>query len=263
MPSDLPIVTPDPSPSPRGQAEKYGGLFYLGIAGLVVLVALIAWFAAGVWNLRSVLRSTYILYDPARDEAARIQAALDLSRNPRATQRQYWDAALSRDLPAPARYLMAESLDAGIVAEDPRGFALAVARSRGWPPFLRLLAVRALACAADKGLAIPRGELKDLLRAEQDPIVRLWVVYAMRAMNQEDGPGLGEDRRLLEATAREGGPRAELAALLLAALRERGAERDALLDRATRWLRDHHPEAVRIWSGWELRDGEVYRRAER
>ena len=31
-------------PPPRGQREKYGGLFYLGIAGLVSLVGLIGWF---------------------------------------------------------------------------------------------------------------------------------------------------------------------------------------------------------------------------
>ena len=45
----LPIIVIDPPPQPpqppRTNRDKYGGLLYLGIAGLVVLVVMIAWFA--------------------------------------------------------------------------------------------------------------------------------------------------------------------------------------------------------------------------
>jgi hypothetical protein len=260
MPSDLPIVTPDPTPA-RGQVEKYGGLYHLGIVGLVILVGLVTWFGVGLWNLRSVFRSTYVLHDPSRSEAERIQAALDLSQDPRATQRQYRDISLRTGLPPLARYLIAESLTSGIVAEDPRGYTLMVARSRGWPGFLRILAVRPLAYAADEGLAIPPAVVSELAD-DPDPILRLWVAFALRALTQDATATSKPGDDPIERTARANAPDAELAALLLAALKERGSGRDALLDKATLWLRDHHPGASAIWNGWEVRDGTVSRRPE-
>jgi hypothetical protein len=45
---------------------------------------------------------------------------------------------------------------------------------------------------------------------------------------------------------------------LLRALRLAGpTERKAALNEATLWLRGHHPEAARLWSGWQVRDGEL------
>src|SRR4051812_49819420 len=56
----LPIVTPDPPR--RSTVEKYGGIYFLGLAGLVVVVGLVSWFAAGVWSLRAVWSGIYILH---------------------------------------------------------------------------------------------------------------------------------------------------------------------------------------------------------
>ena len=66
------VVTPDPK---RPGAERYGGLYYLGIAGLVVLCGLLAWFGWGVWSLRSVWANVYVLNDPRRAEGDRVAAA--------------------------------------------------------------------------------------------------------------------------------------------------------------------------------------------
>src|SRR5919112_355497 len=127
-PSDLPIINPEfpgdgkrwPSlpvirvDTPRKtQAEKYGGLYYLGIAGLFVLVGLIGWFAYGVWSLRDVGARIYVLHDRRRPEAERIQAAGALARDPRVNQRQLWDMCVrEQGLPPLARYLIAEALTA-------------------------------------------------------------------------------------------------------------------------------------------------------
>ncbi len=136
--SDLPIITPDPPR--RSQAQKFGGLFYLGIGGLAVLVLLIGWFGWGVWSLRHVWTRVYILNDAGRPEPERIDAALALSRDPDANQRQLWDLALSRVPPPLARYLLAEALTSEAIQADPSGYALAVARSEGWPDWLEALA---------------------------------------------------------------------------------------------------------------------------
>ena len=47
----LPIINPA-VPAARTERAKYGGLFYLGIGGLVVLVVLVAWFGHGLWANR-------------------------------------------------------------------------------------------------------------------------------------------------------------------------------------------------------------------
>src|SRR5262249_43027053 len=66
-PPALPIVTP--AERERDQArrrsgrEKYGGLFYLGLAGLLVVVSLVGWFASNAWSLRAVWFNVYVLHD--------------------------------------------------------------------------------------------------------------------------------------------------------------------------------------------------------
>src|SRR4051812_9837506 len=106
----LPIITPEEVR--RGDREKYGGLFYLGIAGLVVIVTLVAWFAWQAWTLRDVWTNIYILHDVHRGDPERVQAAYTLAHDPRVNQRQLWDNALSRSLPPLARYVLAEALTA-------------------------------------------------------------------------------------------------------------------------------------------------------
>jgi hypothetical protein len=254
MPPDhsdlLPIITPDPEPPRRSQAERFGGLFYLGIGGLVVLLALIGWFGWRVWSLRPVWQNVYILNDPSRPEIDRLNAALALARDPEFNDRQRWDLALSRIPPPLARYLLAESLTAEAIAADPSGYALAVARSEGWPDWLRLLLVRPLALD-DGRLGLPRDPLAEL-RAHPDPAIALWAAY-VQAVAREDP----EAALALESAPREGGPFADLARLLRAAFRTGGARRRDFLDEATLWQRRHHPDSARLWAGWEERDGRI------
>ncbi|HEX8204405.1 MAG TPA: hypothetical protein VF590_28255 [Isosphaeraceae bacterium] len=261
LPSDLPILNPEfPGDGRRQtglpiirvdetrktQAEKYGGLYYLGIAGLFVLVGLIGWFAYGVWSLRDVGQRIYVLHDPSRPEAERIQAAFALSRDPRVTQRQLWDiCARERGLPPLARYLIAEALTAEAAATDPRGFALAIARSEGWPNWLRLLLLRPLAYRAAAGGAIAPEPLAEL-RRHPDPMIDLWAAFTQAAALLDEDSA----RRDLEQAAGAEGPLGEQARSLLAALEARGDERTRDLDRASHRLRRGHPEAARLWDGW-------------
>jgi hypothetical protein len=260
-PSDLPIINPEfpgdgrrlPSlpvirvDGPRKtQAEKYGGLYYLGIAGLFVLVGLIGWFAYGVWSLRDVGTRIYVLHDPGRPEVERIEAAFALSRDPRVSQRQLWDIGVrDRGLPPLARYLVAEALTAEAASADPRGYALSVARSEGWPNWLRLLLLRPLAFRAAEGGTIAPEPLAEL-RRHPDPMIGLWAAFTQAAAHHDEDTA----RRDLQRAAGSEGPAGEQARSLLAALEARGDERTRGLMRATLRLRRGHPEAARIWEGW-------------
>jgi hypothetical protein len=132
------------------------------------------------------------------------------------------------------------------VARDPRGYALVVSRSPGWPDWLRLVLSRRLAYGASRGYDIPR-EVLDELKRHPDPMTGLWAVYALAVVSRP-GPD-PEMTAELEKAASAPGPEGELAALLLAALRAPQEEREHRLDEATLWLRRHHPQAVKIWQG--------------
>ena len=97
---------PPPPPPPRTERDKYGGLFYLGIGGLALLVVMIAWFGYSVWQLRDVWAEVYALHDPKRSDAERIESAVKLSRDPRVTDRQLMEICLrprpARSCPVPA-----------------------------------------------------------------------------------------------------------------------------------------------------------------
>ncbi|RUL86752.1 hypothetical protein [Tautonia sociabilis] len=241
----LPIVSLEPWEQ-RSRLERYGGFHYLAIGGLVLLVGMIGWFVWGVWSLREVWRDVYVLHDPSRPAADRILAADRLSRNPDVTQRQLYDISLRRDLPDPARYLVAEALTAEATKDDPRAFALAVARSEGWPDWLRLLHLRPLAYASGEGGAIEQEPLRELAR-HPDPVIRLWATYTLAQSSRSHRA----ERETLRALAQDG-PHPDLAALLLRALEaEDDRGRNAALDEATSWIREHHPGASSVWSGWE------------
>lgn len=258
---ELPILNAGEVPTPvaapaRGQREKYGALFYLGIAGLVVLLALIGWFGHGLWTNRDIWADVYVLNDAKRLEDDRLDAALRLSRNPRLDDGARMEMALRKDLPPLARYLLAESVTTDLVAHDPRSYALTVARSEGWPIWLRLLLARRLAYGAGRGYAIPR-EALDELRRQSDPMIRLWATYALAVPPRPDpDPAMAAE---LEESAKVPGPTGELAARLLDAMRAAGEERERLLDETTEWLRHHHPQSADIWRGWEVRDYGVVR----
>lgn len=258
--SDLPIVG-NTSPEPfeqRTEVQKYGTLYYLGIAGLVALIAMVVWFGASVWSLRSIWKEIYIVHDRQKTETERIEAAFRLSQDSRLTSRQAWDIAMRRDVPDLARYLLAESIGTDLVAADPKAYALAVAHSKGWPGWLRLLTLRPLAIGAGRGFAIPPEALDDL-RSDSQGATSLWASYARAALARSQG----NRHRASEAELRgalddeDDGP---LARLLWTALNEPdGSRRDESLREATLWLRDNDPDAVRVWRGWTVRDTRLMR----
>jgi hypothetical protein len=240
----LPIIVIDPPQQqpPRTERDKYGGLLYLGVAGLIVLGVMIVWFAYSAWRLRDVWSQVYALHDSKRSDAARIQSALELSRDPRVTDRQLMEICLRRDLPDQARYLLAEAVSTEAVATDPRAFALTVALSADWPDWLRLVLARRLAYGATRGYTIPEVALDELAK-NSDPMIRLWAEYSLAVL-----PGVKSDAPAkLEAAARDPDDNGKLAAMLLAAKNAPVEERERRLDEATLWLRHHHPQALTIW----------------
>jgi hypothetical protein len=250
----LPIITPAEQEQDqtrrrsRSGRDPYGGLLYLGVAGLVVVAALVGWFGWSAWSLRSVWRNVYVLHDPSRSEAERVDAAYALAHDPRVNQRQYWDTCLRRPLPPLARYALAESLTAEAVQADPRGFALAVARSTGWPVWLRLLLARPLAYAAAQRVPIPAAPLHELRAKNYDPAINLWTDFALAAAKPSDA----EAAAALARAAKGAAPESAFAGMLEEALRADGTERIRRLDEATRWLRTHHTEAAKVWSSWRV-----------
>jgi hypothetical protein len=251
---ELPIINPAvplaATASSRSQREKYGALFYLGIGGLVILVALIGWFGHGLWSNRDIWADVYTLSDARRPEAERVRAALRLGANPRLDDSQKMELSLRKDLPDLARYVLAESVSTELVARDPRSYAMVVARSPGWPDWLRLLLSRRLAYAAGRGYAIPREPLEEL-KQHPDSIIRLWATYSLAVLPRSglDSAMIGE----LEEASHAADARGELAPRLLGAIQVI-RERESRLDEATIWMRRHHPEAAKIWQGWDIRD---------
>jgi len=248
----LPILNAMPTAPARSQRDKYGGLFYLGIAGLVVLVALVGWFAHAVWSHRTIWADIYVLHDSRRPEPDRLQSAFRLSRDSRVSDSQLMEMCLRRDLPDLARYLLAEAVSTEAVARDPRGFALTAARSPDWPDWLRLLLARRLAYGAARGYAIPR-EALDELANHADPMIGQWAACGLAL---KSGTEARPASALAEA-ARVPDAKGDLASMLLAALAAPKEERERRLDEATIWLRHHHGQAAKIWRGSEIRDGRL------
>ena len=254
-PSNFPSLPIINAPVPgRSQREKYGSMLYLGTAGLFVVFALVGWFGYRFWTMRDVWAQVYVLHDAKATDEARLQAAFTLSRDPRVEQRQLWEMSLRRGLPELARYILAEGIGTELVAEDPQGYVSAVALSPDWPSWLRLVLTRPMAYAATAGHTISRETLAELCRKD-DPIIRLWALYALAVQIKPDPQTVV----MIEKASQEGGPLKDLADLFLSALRADETKRPAFLDRATEWNRSHHPEASRLWQGWTIRDGKLVR----
>jgi hypothetical protein len=253
----LPIISAsDIKPPPRKtEVEKYGSLLYLGIAGIVLVIGMVGWFAFGLWSLRGVWEDVYLLNDPSRPELDRVRAAQRLSRDSRLNDEQRMGMCLQRDLPPFARYLLAESVTTDAVAGDPRSFSLAVARSPDWPNWLRLLLTRRLASAAARGYAVPPGALVELA-GHSDPMISLWASAAQALAAKDSAPAA---IATLERAASDRKSTAELASLLLVAIRAPESERERRLDEITLWLRDHHPDSENIWKNWWISDGRIYK----
>jgi hypothetical protein len=216
------------------------------------LVGLILWFAHGVWRLRDVWSDVYVVHDPLRTEAERVEAALRLCHDSKLSDSQLMETCLRRGLPDLARYLLAEAVSTEAVAQDPRGYALAVARSPDWPDWLRLVLARRLAYGAARGYAIPRDALEQLAH-HSDPMIRLCAACALAMAADATAPQPNQ----LEVAARAPDEHGEFAGMLLKVLAAPPGERERRLDEATIWLRHHHGQSAKIWRGWEIRDGRL------
>jgi hypothetical protein len=253
----LPILSPaEIPPAPRlSQREKYGGLFYVGIAGIVLLCLMVGWFAYGFWSLRDVWENVYVLHNPRRSIDDRVQAAFRLAHDPRVNDDQRMEMALRRDAPDLARYLLAEAVSTDAVASDPRSYSLAVARSPDWPDWLRLLLARRLTYGAARGYAIPR-EALDELAGHSDPMIGLWATSAQALLATDSDP---KPAATLEQATHAPAPKGDLAGLLQTAIQLPADKREKSLDQATVWLRTHNAEAAKIWAGWGEVGGRLVR----
>jgi hypothetical protein len=253
----LPILSPaEIPPAPRlSQREKYGGLFYVGIAGIVLLCLMVGWFAYGFWSLRGVWEDVYVLHNPRRSLDDRVQAGSRLAPDLRVNDDQRMEMALRRDVPDLARYLLAEAVSTDAMASDPRSFSLAVARSPDWPDWLRLLLARRLTYGAARGYAIPREALDELV-GHADPMIGVWATSAQALLAPASDPKPGE---ALERATQLPAPTGELAGLLRTAIGQPAAEREKSFDQITVWLRTHDAQAAKIWAGWGDVDGRLVR----
>jgi hypothetical protein len=217
MPSDLPIIRPDPPSRDRTQAEKYGSLFYLAVAGLVVVVGLVAWFGIGLYRISGMLHTVYVIHDESRSTADRVAAARALANDPHANPRELYDIALRVRLPDAARLAVAEAVPASVARSDPRGFAFAVARSAGWPHWLRLALMRPITEAALTGVKFPDEALAELSN-HADPWVRPWAWLAIAAGTDPNGTARGRLERDAQSID---SPTRELSSLLIEHVRDR------------------------------------------
>ena len=245
---ELPILEPDP---PRMTLrEKYGGLYYLGIGGLILSVYLVGSFVVGFYQSRHLWAAILVLHNPSLSDATRYEAAWQVAHDPHANDAQRMNMALSTDLPNLARYIVAEGLTSDSIRTDPKAYALMAARSEAWPDWLRLMVARPMAYAVGEGYRIAWEPL-DELRTRSDKAIVLWMTYTRAVM----GPGdEAAARELKDATAKPG-PYQDLAKLLEAAAEAEGTARTAQLDEATAWLRRNHPPCALVWDQWEVRNG--------
>lgn len=246
---ELPIITPS-AEDRMSMTEKYGSLFYLGLIGLLVLIGLIGWFVYGIAANWSMWTNIYILHDTNRPDEQRILAADRLASDPRVNQRQYWDMVIRPELPSLARYRLAEALTAESTASDPAAYAKSVAFSTGWPDWLRVLMLRPMAYAVNRGISFSQEPIRDL-QLMPDPFIKVWATYVQALQNGGDPVAL---KNLTEIAQGEGEP-AGVARLLDASLHSVEPGRTHHLDEASRKLRKAMPEAASLWSGWEGRIG--------
>jgi hypothetical protein len=212
LPPLPPIITLDP---PRLSArEKYGSLFYLGVAGLVFVSLLLTWFCFQAWSLRNIWIDVYVLHDASRPEAERVAAAHRLSVDRRVNDRQAFDIALRKAIPVAARLMLADRVRGDLAAEDPSGYTVMLEHGTVWPIWLRVELARPLAYAAVAGTSLPMRSLESLA-ADPEPAIALW---ANAAIALERGANRTEAIDRIKALANHKSDRGELAGLLLEAV---------------------------------------------
>lgn len=252
---ELPIL-PAP-PNRRSNRERFGSLYFLGIGGLVFVLALISWFGWGVWNLREVWRDTYVLYQTGRSLIDRVQAADRLAHDPRVTTQQKLAILLDPQVPDLARWRVGESLGSDAAESDPIEFSKLLLPDRRQPVWLDLLLLRVLADASDHSVRFPPA-LLDAIDPGEDRWRQVWLDYA-RMFQNGAGP---EHRERLEQIRRSPGQTVEAAELLARAADAEEPRRASLLREAFLSTRAMHPGVQQIWRGWTETQGRLTPRAD-
>ncbi len=83
-------------------------------------------------------------------------------------------------------------------------------------------------------------------------MIQDWAAYAL-AVRSVARP---QDLELLEKKAEDPSDSGKLATFLRGALHA-GEYRESRLDRASEWMRSHHPQAARMWQGWGETEGRI------
>ena len=229
-------ILPDsdkPPESPRlSTLQKYGGLYWLGLGGLVVSVMLVGWFAIQLWLLREVWREIYVLHQVKLPDDRRIAAAAFLANDPRVEPAQIQPMLFRRDLPDKARYLLAAGLkktDSATSARQMLGL-LATEGATSPPDYLRGHLARLAALGIPVERNFPNESFERLL-ADRDKAVAAWSAYALTRSGVEEKRQVG--LAFLEKRAGDG---ASLEAALLAAARSADLSRSLALQHAAEFM---------------------------
>ena len=210
-------------------------------------------FAAGVWSMRGVWADVYLVNDPKRPEVDRINAASRLARDPRVTDRQKWDMAMSGTPPA------AGPLPAGRVALD---------ASRDRPILGRMHAIRgaqrrapSVPLAADGPADSLRGGGRHSAGPRRPasrspatliPAWRCGPTYALAVDGSDEDDARDALRRLERDRESPIGSFRDLARIL----QDSAQFSNPPLEAGTPRLGDvvaavsHNSDAVRAWAGW-------------
>jgi|GEM_PF-1295206 len=245
-------ISPSSLPSSRTAREKYGVLFWLGSAGLMGVILWVGWFAWNVWSMRDVWRDVFVLFDERSALVERIQAGDRLANDPRVTPAQIWEFVFRKELPTLARWRLAERLGAEAVRGDPRGFALATARSPNWPDWLRAQFARALAEAAVQGVTLSEVGLEEMTD-HPDPVTRAFTLVALATRRGADATAQANARDQLHRLAADQPFLTRFVDCLRIVLEQPDRDRRLqALEDAKLWMRRGHPDFASIWEGWNM-----------
>ncbi len=238
-PPPLTILPTGPDRPARRPSDIFGSFYYLAVAGLLVLVAWLAWFGYQAWSLRDLWRDVAVVHDSTESEGARVAAARRLVTDPRFEPRQVWDILIEDELPPRVRFALADGLPAEVALLEPRVYLGALAGRGSWPSWLRSVLILKAARVAEKGAAWPRGPI-ETLGTDADPAVRLLASF-LAAACFDDPAG----RTRIESS-RDDATWGEFAVALLGALQADPASRAGHFDEATRQLEANHPDFPKL-----------------
>lgn len=209
----LPDSGPVPEPARLTNLQKYGGLYWLGLAGLVTTFLLVGWFGINLWLMRGVWREIYVLHKEDFPDARRIAAARYLAESPDVQPSQIQPMLFRRPLPDEARLILAESLkkaDSVASARQMLGL-LATEGATSPPPFLRRHLARLSAVTIPADSRFPAESFAALLN-DKDLIVADWAAFALTRSADESRKKQGIDWLKMQS-----GTKSELAETLLKA----------------------------------------------